>query len=99
MYGAYIAHLFVLTEDRSIKVEDREHCRGYLGKWKQPKILIGCAMDVEALKPVTLLSLSLHSDGADIVLSMVNTMKAVKSLKKLLQLEWPMVQLVKKGCK
>ena len=88
-----------MTEDRSIKAEDREHYRGYLHKWKQPKILIGCAMYVEALKPVSLLSLSLQSDGADIALSMVNTMKSVKSLKKLSQQEvheWPMVQLVKK---
>jgi len=81
-YGAYIAHLIALTEDRSLKTEDRECCRGYLRKWKQPKILIGCAMYIEALKPVSLLSLSLQSNGADIVLSMVNTMKSVKALKK-----------------
>ena len=101
-YGAYIAHLIALTEDRSIKAEDRERCRGYLHKWKQPKILIGCAMYIEALKPVSLLSLSLQGEGADIVLSMVNTMKSVKSLKKLTQQEvseWPMVKLVKKRLK
>ena len=40
---------------------------------------------------MSLLSLSLQSNGADIVLSMVNTMKSVKALKKLS----PMVQLVK----
>ena len=101
-YGAYIAHLIALTEDRSIKAEDRERCRGYLHKWKQPKILIGCAMYIEALKPVSLLSLSLQGEGADIVLSMENTMKSVKSLKKLTQhevSEWPMVKLVKKRLK
>jgi len=80
-YGAYIAHLIALTEDKTIKAEDRERCKGYLRKWKQPKILIGCAMYIEAIKPVSLLSLSLQTDGADIVLSMVNTMKSVKSLK------------------
>ena len=31
-YRAYIAHLIALTEDRSIKAEDRERCRGYLHK-------------------------------------------------------------------
>ena len=101
-YGAYIAHLIALTEDRSIKAEDRERCRGYLHKWKQPKTLIGCAMYIEALKPLSLLSLSLQGEGADIVLSMVNTMKSVKSLKKLTQQEvseWPMVKLVKKRLK
>ena len=31
-YGAYIAHIISLTEDRSNKAEDRERCRGYLHK-------------------------------------------------------------------
>ena len=59
-------------------------------------------MYIEALKPVSLLSLSLQGEGADIVLSMVNTMESVKSLKKLTQQEvseWPMVKLVKKKLK
>ena len=59
-------------------------------------------MYIEALKPVSLLSLSLQGEGADIVLSMVNAMKSVKSLKKLTQQEvseWPMVKLVKKRLK
>ena len=43
-YGAYIAHLIALTEDRSIKAVDRELSKGYLRKWKRPKILICCAM-------------------------------------------------------
>jgi len=53
-----------------------------------------------SLKPVSLLSLLLQSEGAGIVLSMVNTMKSVKTLKKLTQqevTEWPMVKLQVEG--
>jgi len=95
-------HLIALTEDKTIKAEDRERCKGYLRKWKQSKILIGFAMYIEAIKPVSLLSLSLQTDGADFVLSMVNTMKSIKSLKVLTEqnaAEWPMVQLVKSRLK
>ena len=55
-------------------------------------------MYIETIKPVSLLSLSLQTDGVDFVLSMVNTMKYIKSLKGLTEqnaVEWPMVQLVK----
>ena len=43
-YGAYIHHLSTLTEDSSLKSDDRQHLKGYLLKWRQPKMLIGCAM-------------------------------------------------------
>ena len=68
-YGAYIHHLSTLTEDRSLKPDDRQRLKGYLLKWRQPKMLIGCAMYVEALKPVSLLSLALQKEDADIVTS------------------------------
>ena len=61
-------------------------------------MLIGCAMYVEALKPVSLLSLTLQKEGADIVTSIDNTLKSVKALKSLTELttvEWPTVKLVK----
>ena len=55
-------------------------------------------MYVEALKPVSLLSLTLQKGGADIVTSIENTLKSVKALKSLSDLapiEWPTVKLVK----
>ena len=98
-YGAYIHHLSTLTEDRSLKPDDRQRLKGYLLKWKQPKMLIGCAIYVEALKPVSLLSLALQKEGADIVTSIQNTLSSVKALKSLSELaliEWPTVKLVKR---
>ena len=73
-YGAYmyIHHLSTLTEDSSLKSDDRQHLKGYLLKWRQPKMLIGCAMYVEALKPFSLCSLTLQKEGADIVTSIEN---------------------------
>ena len=61
-------------------------------------MLIGCAMYVEALKPVSLLSLILQK-GADMVTSIENTLKSVKPLKSLSELapiELPTVKLVKR---
>ena len=101
-YGAYIHHLSALTEDTSLKPCDRQCLKGYLKKWKQPKMLIGCAMYVEALKPASLLSLSLQKEGADIVNSIENTLKSVKALKSLSELapvEWPTVKLVMRRLK
>ena len=95
-YGAYIAHLTTLAEDKSLRGEDRSRLRGYLQKWREPKVLIGSAMYVEALKPVSILSLTLQGE-ADIVLSIENTLKTTKALKCLTQKdphEWPTVQLV-----
>ena len=43
-YGAYIAHLIALCEDKGVKPEDWARLKGYVQKWTQSKILIGCAM-------------------------------------------------------
>ena len=59
-------------------------------------------MYVQALKPVSLLSLTLQKEGADIVTSIDNTLKSVKALKSLSELapiEWPTVKLVKSRLK
>ena len=101
-YGAYVHHLSTLAEDHSVKASDRERLVGYLCKWRKPRMLIGCALYTEALKPVSILSLSLQKEGADIVMSIENTLKAVKALKLLSEKdtsEWPTIQLVKSRLK
>ena len=82
-YGAYIAHLSTLAEDTSLKAPDRARLKGYLLKWKQPMYLVACALYIDALKPVSLLSLTLQSDNADIVSSVENTLKSAKVLQPL----------------
>ena len=90
--------LTTLIQDTSVRAGDRDRLKGYIHKWKEPKILVGCATYIEALKPVSLLSLMLQSEGADILMSIENTLKSVKSLKSLSQKdpsEWPTAKLVK----
>ena len=65
-YGMYIAHLTSLASDSSVKPIDRAKLKGYLGKWKQPKVLIGTALFIEVLKPASVLSLTLQCDNIDV---------------------------------
>ena len=97
-YGAFITYLVALAGDPALKSIDREKLKGYLRLWKQCKVLIGCAMYVEVLKPASLLSLTLQNDNTDIVHGMENTLKSMSALKCLQQQEpseWPTVKLMK----
>ena len=48
-------------------------------------MLVGCALYVEALKPISLLSLVLQCEKTDIVSSIESTLKSVNSLESLIQ--------------
>lgn len=101
-YGAYLHHLTTLTEDTSVQSADRAGLKGYVLKWRHSKILIGCAMYVDALKPASLLSLTLQNHSVDIVFSIehiLKTSKALKSLQAKDPLEWPTVKLVRERIK
>ena len=101
MVFTYIAHLSTLVEDASLKPSDRAHLMGYFHMWK-PEVLVSCVLYIEALKPMSLLSLTLQGEKADIVSSIETTLKSVKSLQSLIQKdpkEWPQIQLLKKKLK
>ena len=75
---------------------------GYLHKWKKPEVLVSCALYTEALKLVSLLSLTLQSEKADIFISIENTLKSVKSLQALIQKDpkqWVQIELLKNNIK
>ena len=94
-YGAYISHLTALSVDSSVNNADKAKLKGYLSKWQQGKMLVGCAMYVDALKPPSLLSKALQEDSVDIVLCLQNILHAKKSLRNLSDvdpLEWPLVR-------
>ena len=96
-YGAYMCHLTALSEDSSLKSEDRARITGYTRKWSDAKILIGCAIYIEVLKPSSVLSLTLQNTHLDIVFAMKQLLKTcdtLKSLKQLDPLQWPTVKLV-----
>lgn len=101
-YGAYISHLTTLVEDSSISNTDKTRLKGYLSKWQQGKLLIGCAFYVDALKAPSMLSKVLQAEKLDIVSGLQNIIKSKKSLKSLVDgdpLEWPTVKLVRNKIK
>ena len=97
-YGAYIAHLTALAEDSSVPSTERARLKGYLLKWQEGKILIGCALYVDSLKAPSILSKVLQGEKLDIVLGLQNILKSRKSLQSLTDLDplqWLTVKLVR----
>ena len=96
-YGAYLNHLATLIEDKSIKSTDRQRLKGYLLKWREAKMIIGTALYTDALKPASLLSLTMQDDDIDVVKGIKHILKSHSSLKKLTSqnpLEWPVTKVV-----
>lgn len=96
-YGAYLKHLSKLTEDKSIKSIDRQRLKGYLLKWRDARMLIGSALYTDALKPASLLSLTLQDDNVDVIHGIKHILKSHGSLKKLSSQnpeEWPVTKVV-----
>ena len=80
-YGEYISHLTTLANDTSLKAEDRARLKGYLRKWMNYRIIFGCALYADILKPPSLLSLSLQGRELDTVLAIKNILKSTAALK------------------
>ena len=96
-YGAYISHLIALSEDITVKSEDRARLKGYIQKWTHAKFLVGCAMYVEVLKPPSILSLSLQGSDVDIIFGIKQLLKASTTLISMVKqdpLQWPTVKLI-----
>jgi hypothetical protein len=96
-FGAYIQHLTAMVSSSSTTPADKAKFKGYLKKWSKGKMIIGCAMYVDALKSPSVLSLALQEDGLDIVQGIHSILKASSSLQLLMNdtpKQWPTVQLV-----
>ena len=96
-YGAYINHLITLSQDTSVKSEDRARLKGYILKWSHSKFLLGSAMYIEVLKCPSILSLCLQKSNCDIVYGLKQILKAADSIKSLRRQDpslWPTVKLV-----
>ena len=81
----------------SVKAANKAKVRGYLRKWSEGKMLIGCAIYVDALKIPSLLSLTLQEDGIDIVQGIQSILRSSVSLESLTKdppNQWPTVKLV-----
>ena len=42
-YGAYLPHLTTVTEDSSVRAVDRQKLKGYVFKWSDCNMILGCA--------------------------------------------------------
>ena len=96
-YGAYIRHLITLSEDSSVKADERARIKRYLRTWTRYSGIVGCAMYVDILKPPSLLSMSLQASKLDVVLGIKDTLKSITELKNLEKkdpFEWPSVKLL-----
>ena len=95
-FGAYVSHLEALIEDDTVKAVDRARLKGYLQMWNQGKILVGCDMYSEILKPPSILSLTLQEEQFDIVLDLKHILKSVSALQSLAKKDpknWPLSSL------
>ena len=66
-YGVYLTHLVSLTEDPTKKAADKQKLKGYILKWRDCKLLLGCAMFHDLLNPASILSKVLQCDELSII--------------------------------
>jgi len=82
-----VTHLISVTEDTSIKSDDRARIKGYLQKWVQYRYILGCALYVDILKPASILSLCLQDTDLDLVAGIKAILKSSAVLKNLSKTE------------
>ena len=96
-FGAYLAHLITMTEDSSMQPADRQKMKGYILKWQNSQILLGCALFCDILKPPSILCKALQEDEICVVRAVESILKTKNSLDKLKTIpfeELPTVKLV-----
>ena len=54
-YGAFLNHLANMTEDPTVKSADKQKLKGYMLKWRDSKMILGCALFYDLLKPAATL--------------------------------------------
>lgn len=86
-----------LAEDKTVKTVDRQRLKGYITRWRDDQVYLGCALYVDILQPPSFLSLILQNDSLDIVQGIQHILKSHQLLKKLVSqdpLQWSSVKLV-----
>ena len=81
-YGVYINHFTTLSQQESRGVE-RQRLHGYVLKWSKTKLLLGCAVFYDILKPVAVLSKALQEQDLCTVRAIDAVLKAKDALVKL----------------
>ena len=79
-YGAYLSHLTSLTEDSTIKASDKQKLKGYILKWRDAKMIFGCALFHDLLKPSAILCKVLQDDEVCVVSAIEAVLKTNKAI-------------------
>ena len=95
-YGAYLAHLTALTEDPKVKSVDKEKMRGYIMKWRDCKLLLGCALFHDVLKPCAIVCKVLQEEEVFVVRAIESLLKTKKNLDNLKTTSFDNLPTVKK---
>ena len=95
-FGAYISHLLSLIENPKVKSTDKAKLCDYVKKWKNFKVLLGCACFADLLKPASILCKVLQEDELCIVRAIEQIMKTKKNIDKLKGMEFESLPTVRK---
>ena len=95
-YGAYIAHLTFLSEHSSVRAVDLQKLKGYLLKWQETKIVIGCALFQDILQPAAVMCKVLQDDEVSIVGPIEAVLKTAQSITNLQTVAFADLTTVKK---
>ena len=82
-YGAYLAHLVSLCEDSIVKDAHKQKLKGYIQKWQDTKMIIGCAVFHDLLKPCAILCKVLQDDEVCIVGAIEAVLKTNTAMEKI----------------
>ena len=86
-YGAYINHVISLISSPATKPVDRQKLKGYMAKWQIGKLLIGCALFHDILKPAPQLCKTLQSNEVSVVSAIQAMLRTSGSMERLTRLE------------
>ena len=81
----YLNHLALLSEDSSLKAKDRQKMKGYLLQWCNGKLLLGCALFLDILKPAAVLCKVLQDGELCIVAAIESIWKTQRHMDQLEQ--------------
>ena len=95
-FGVYLCHVAAMTEDRSIRSIDRQKLKGYLLKWRDAKLLLGCALFNDLLRPLAILCKVLQEDELCVVRAIESVFKVKQSMDKLKTTSFEELPTVKK---
>ena len=92
----YLNHLLALIENPTTKPVDRQKLKGYITKWRDCKVLLGCALFHDTLKPTAILCKSFQADEISVVSTIEAILRTSASMKKLKTTEMQDFPSVKK---